>query len=221
MERALSLGGGLATDAMIVGLMHIKSQWVFELNDKELLELISMSLGDIGELKSQPATDWTGEIPLPDPIGELYRKVGPYEISVPTTGNDFYIPALSNLWELQAGYRWNSITQDRLDDWSDDWLVIASRGGDPVIISVNDLSVRYAWHGEGIWDFKLIVDDPTVFYACVAILGREFNKFPNRRTLPQDDYEQLEASLETAVVKSWSALLGSVYAARKLWEELG
>ena len=53
---------------------------------------------------AQPASDWTGDFPLPTPIAELYEHVGPDELyCYDETHHTLYLPSLRRLAQFQLG----------------------------------------------------------------------------------------------------------------------
>jgi len=63
----------------------------------------------------------------------------------------------SELIKRQAGYVYNGATQEKINDWPNDYIVIADRGADPYCLdlSLGDTSpVFFARHGEGRWKFQ-------------------------------------------------------------------
>jgi hypothetical protein len=107
-----------------------------------------------GTLRPQPPSDWSGPFPLPPDIEEYYREVGPSDISIRDHGNPYFLPRLAHLWRFQAGYRWDGISGEGVDDWSDNWFVVAAQGGDPFIYERTSGVVLHAFCGEGHWDPK-------------------------------------------------------------------
>ena len=105
-----------------------------------------------GDVRAQPASDWTGAFPIPPAIERFYREVGPLNVTIEVHGNPYFLPALADLWQFQAGYRWNGLSGEPIEDWPDDWLVVADEGGDPFIFVRSSAVVLHAYHGEGEWD---------------------------------------------------------------------
>lgn len=122
-----------------------------------------------GTCQSQPATDWEGDIPLPDAIAQFYRDIGPMNVIVEGYGNPTFLPSLAKLWSRQAGYRWHGRTLERIANWHDDWIVIADEGADPYIF--HDGKILFANHGTGGWDPDEIYPDINTMAACIATLG--------------------------------------------------
>jgi hypothetical protein len=124
-----------------------------------------------GPVRAQTLADWKGEFALPASVEHFYRDVGPVDVTIQGYGNPYFLPALSGLWEFQAGYRWRGGTRERINDWDDDWLVVADEGGDPFIVSRSSGCVLLAQHGTGTWDPGEVFPDIGTMAACLAILG--------------------------------------------------
>ena len=135
--------------------------------DQQIRELLSFH----GELRSQQKSDWKGDIPLPPSIERFYLEIGPVDILINGYGNPYYFPKLSNLWHMQAGYRWNSQTNQRIATWDDDWLVVADEGGDPFILSRRTERILLASHGTGEWMPEEAFSSVNVMAACLGVLG--------------------------------------------------
>jgi hypothetical protein len=56
-----------------------------------------------GEVRSQPASDWSGAFPMPLAVEQFYREVGPFNVTIAAHGNPYFLPALADLWKFQAG----------------------------------------------------------------------------------------------------------------------
>lgn len=124
-----------------------------------------------GPVRCQPANEWTGPIELPTAVGQFYRDVGPYETIIELPWNPCFLPRLANLWSFQEGYRWHGRTGERIDDWLDEWLVVASLGGDPFIFHCFSGVILHDFHGAGEWKPQFIFDDLNSMAACLAELG--------------------------------------------------
>ena len=112
---------------------------------------VALLLEPFGQLTSQNALDWAGSFALPPEINAFYREVGPLDLDVPRYGNNYFMPRLADLWQYQVGYRFDGRNGDRLQDWNDDWLVVADCGADPFISSRSSGAISLAKHGEGAW----------------------------------------------------------------------
>lgn len=129
------------------------------------------SANPMAVLQPQPATLWQGEFPLPPGVTEYFIEFGPVDIWIESYGNPYSFPSLSKLWDWQAGYRYHGITKERIDDWDDDWLVIADQGGDPFIVSRSSGAILFAFHGEGSWHPDPMFRDLTHMVSTLSILG--------------------------------------------------
>jgi hypothetical protein len=124
-----------------------------------------------GKVRSQPPSDWTGPFPIPPAVERFYREIGPANVTIETHGNPYELPSLADLWPFQAGYRWNGLTGEAIDDWPDDWLVVAMESGDPFIFVRSSGVVLHAYHGEGEWDAGEMFSDLNTMAACLAQIG--------------------------------------------------
>jgi hypothetical protein len=124
-----------------------------------------------GEVRPQPPSDWNGPFPIPPAIERFYREVGPVDVRIGAYGNPYFLPRLTGLWEFQAGYRWNGLSGERIEDWDDDWLVVADEGGDPFMFSRSSGRIlhAYSW-GQSCW--KRVKRSPTRIASSVPITGR-------------------------------------------------
>lgn len=125
-----------------------------------------------GEVRSQPTSDWTGAFPIPPDVERFYREVGPFNVTIEAHGNPYFLPSLADLWQFQAGYRWNGLSGEPIEDWPDDWLVVADQGGDPFIFVRSSGVMLHAYHGEGEWDAGELFPDLNSMAACLCQIGR-------------------------------------------------
>ncbi len=134
-------------------------------------ELARELLSRHGACVPQDVSGWDGPFDLPDPLRRFYADVGPHNIDVVGYGNSTTLPSLAHLWERQAGYRWDGLTNEPIDDWHDNWLVVADEGADPYIYDIGAGRVLFAQHGAGEWDAGEIYQDLNTMAACIATLG--------------------------------------------------
>ena len=134
-------------------------------------EQVRLLLSTHGSVRSQPAADWQGSIPLPTFVKRYYREVGPADITIANYGNPFFLPSLSGLWAIQVGYRWDRLTGERIADWKDDWLVVGHDCDGAFVTSLGAEQVSYAVHGTGVWDPKFLFPDMATMVACLAVPG--------------------------------------------------
>jgi hypothetical protein len=124
-----------------------------------------------GEVRAQPPTDWIGPFATPPAVDRFYREVGPANITIGACGNPYFLPSLADLWSFQAGYRWNALNGEPIEDWSDDWIVIADEGGDPFILERSSSVVLHAFHGEGAWDPVTMFPNLNTMAVSLGLLG--------------------------------------------------
>lgn len=147
----------------------------------DMIKLKKM-LAPWGELKPQMLSDWEGDFPLPVTLEEFYRDVGPWGqifsenigpvgCSIEGFGEPVSIPPLHKLWELQSGYRWHGNTGERLDDWKDEWIVIAESCADPIVLDCVTGEVLFGFHGGGVWDLKVIASNIAVAFGALSTIG--------------------------------------------------
>jgi hypothetical protein len=128
-------------------------------------------LAEHGELRPQSAYDWRGSFPLPSDLSTFYDVVGPVNVRIVSYGNPYHFPSLSNLWDFQAGYRWNGLTGKPIADWHDDWLVVADQGGDAFIFDRSTSKILFALHGQGAWEPEEWFPNVGAMACSLAILG--------------------------------------------------
>jgi hypothetical protein len=146
--------------------------WLADLGEAMVTaEVAKRLLAMHGEVRPQPPVEWTGAFPLPSAVEQFYREVGPANITVEAQGNPYFFPCLAELWEFQAGYRWDGLSAEPIEDWNDDWLVLADEGGDPFIFDRSSGALLHACHGEGKWDARELFPDLNTMAACLAQLG--------------------------------------------------
>jgi hypothetical protein len=124
-----------------------------------------------GEVRPQSASDWTGAFPIPAAVERFYQEVGPANVTIEAHGNPYFLPSLADLWQFQAGYRWNGLSGEPIEDWPDDWLVVAMESGDPFIFVRSSGVLLHAYHGEGEWDAGQMFTDLNTMAACLALIG--------------------------------------------------
>lgn len=120
---------------------------------------------------SQSAGLWQGDFPLAEAVANYYADLGASDVNIENYGNPIFLPSLARLWEHQIGYRFDGLTKARLEDWDDDWLVIADRGADPFIYSRGSGKILFDYHGQGEWDPGELFSDLPAMVTSLAILG--------------------------------------------------
>jgi hypothetical protein len=64
----------------------------------------------------------------------------------------FEFPDVENLIEIQKGYRWHGITNEREKTWEGNWIVIGTSNADPLIYNTNNNIILFDRHGAGSWN---------------------------------------------------------------------
>ncbi|EKU98526.1 hypothetical protein Lepto7375DRAFT_7822 [Leptolyngbya sp. PCC 7375] len=124
-----------------------------------------------GDCEKQDLAEWSGPFELPNALRDFYSDVGPKDICIEGYGNPTTIPSLKRLWDRQAGYRWNGLTNEPIEEWPSNWIVVADEGADPYIFDTETGRILFAQHGAGAWDAGEIYPDITTMAACIATLG--------------------------------------------------
>ncbi len=180
-------------------------------------QLVRELLASHGKLMSQTATEWTGAFPLPASLELYYQEIGPYDITIEAHGNPFFLPSLAELWNLQAGYRWNGISGEPCPDWDDDWLVVAHEFEGAFILSRKSGKVLHDLHGGGAWKPYQLFPDLNSMAACLADLGNIVASAGEDFT--EDDCSIHQKYLDQAFVRL-QKFLGSAATARFALEKL-
>jgi hypothetical protein len=178
------------------------------------LESIRSLLTPWGTLKPQPATDWNGTIVLPTLLEEFYLQLGPVELSISAGGNPVFIPSLKNLWARQACYRWHGITGERLADWQDNWLVIATEGSNPFILDTETGAVYFDLAG-GKPSPKLFCSNLVTGFGAIATVANTLTELGDDA---YDDTSELTSVARTTVVNSLNRFLSDAANAEQMLE---
>lgn len=101
-------------------------------------------------------------------------------------GNPLVLLEASALGREQAGYSVDPVTGQRLDDWEDTWFLVASEGGDPVVVDTSSGAVLQAMHGAGVWEFDPIADSMAELVLCGAALHNALTAFESEPILDDD-----------------------------------
>ncbi|HEY6329970.1 MAG TPA: hypothetical protein VI756_11580 [Blastocatellia bacterium] len=79
----------------------------------------------LAQIWRQRPSDWSGDFELPQVVASYYQEIGPVDMGIESIGNAWFLPSHTSLWEFQGGYRFNTISGQRLGDWIADWLATA------------------------------------------------------------------------------------------------
>ena len=190
--------------------------------------LLKPLLSPFGELRSQAASDWSGNTVLhPDvarfyeevgPWGDVYHEnVGPVGLTLVVGGNPVCIPPLYKLFNLQTGYAWLHNPEEKLPGWNENWLVIAEQGGDPFILDLSCGQVLFAFHGAGSWQPKFFAENLFQAFGALATVAATFISLDDNAFV---DCELTKAAL-SVIENQLSDFLGSKIKAEnmlKVWE---
>ena len=102
---------------------------------------------------------------LPDHYLTFLKYYSPVRVCIE---NDAFVQGLNvygadKLIEYQAGYAYNSLTEEIIEDWPPNFVVIADSGGDPYCIDIgnitdNDSPIYTSMHGGAKWEFEKYAD---------------------------------------------------------------
>ena len=154
-------------------------------------------LAPYGELKPQPATDWTGNTALPTMVEEIYTQIGPHELMISTGGNSIYVPSLAKLSTLQVGYRTDGNTHERIINWPDEWLVIAAEGANPFIFNCKDSQIYFDFAGGGKWQPRLLAPNIATAFGSLATLSSALANLDDETDF--EDFEMLPQAREKCI----------------------
>lgn len=179
-----------------------------------------------GELRPQARSAWTGEIPLPESLAEFYEQIGPWgatyhehvgPVGITLSETQISFPALHRLWNLQAGYRWDASNGQRVNDWQEEWLVIADQNADPFILDTNTGRILFALHGTGAWDAGELAPDLFTFIAAATAIGAVFHRADE--DLRDDDWV-IKPEYRKAAIAEVAKVVGDAREAEAFFETL-
>jgi hypothetical protein len=185
-------------------------------------DLIRPLLEPWGMLKSQDASEWNGEISLPQIVYDYYRELGPWGgtddknpgvmgLIISCGGNPVSLPPLQHLWSRQACYRWHGHTGARLRDWKDEWLLIATEGSNPFVLDMESGTVHFALAG-GPPEFELFAPNLPTAVGAIGTVGKAYKNLDESYF---DDF-QLIASGKRRVIEELDRFLEGDFDAEKL-----
>ena len=181
-----------------------------------------------GPLQAQGEHDWQGPFPLPPLLARFYAQVGPLgrEINakvghagITIPGLEVWVPPLQRLWSYQAGYRWNGVDGEPIEDWRANWLVVADLGADPFILDMDDGRVLFARHGCGRWEADTFLDDLPTLMAALAAAGTVYLEAGDD-LYNDDDDGGIRAGHQEAAVQAVARVLGDRIDAESFIETL-
>ena len=107
---------------------------------------------------------WT----LPEVYHTFLKNFSPLRVMINEgdafpAGLDLY--GAAELIARQDGYAYNSVKQEKILDWPENYLVIADAGGDPFCIDLTTTegAIYTSMHGMGTWEFELYAESFIAF----------------------------------------------------------
>jgi hypothetical protein len=107
---------------------------------------------------------------LPENYLLFIKKYSPLNVFI---DNKKYFQGLnlygaSDLIKMQNGYSFNPVTNEAIDEWPKNFVVIADAGADPYCLDINkikdnDAPIYTSMHGAGKWEFELYADSFLTF----------------------------------------------------------
>jgi hypothetical protein len=130
-----------------------------------------------------------GDLTLSEELYQWYEISSPNDVNIRWTTNELILFNPLTLRDNQLGYRWNSISMERVSEWQESWLTIASIGGDPVIAHVDqkDTPISMDYHGMGIWKPLLVSDNLVNFLDFLSEWCDLINEYNGIHTMFDDD----------------------------------
>lgn len=134
-------------------------------------------------------------LPLPPELAEYVANYAPASrYALETVGNPIDVYCLADLSSRAEGYNWNPLTQEVLDGWSREWLLLADEGADPIIVDLaappdasGSCPVMQAPHGEGEWAFHQLAPSLPVFMVLAAAQHHALTAFAPQAEAVSDD----------------------------------
>ncbi len=102
-------------------------------------------------------------------------------VDVPWLGGDLELFGAQELSACQAGYAYNAVTGEPVQDWRPEWIAIGTWEGDAIIAdtTVAALPILWAVHGIGTWRPKRVAPSLTSFLKALSafteVLQGEFH----------------------------------------------
>jgi hypothetical protein len=122
----------------------------------------------------QPASDWTGNDPLPVEIATYYEYFGPEGVEMMSFSDPIFLPSLRDLWPDQEPYQFDITTWERQTTWHDDWFFLADLQNDEYGHLVFDSStgqVLKVTYDEPGWISRPLFRDLETMVLALAILA--------------------------------------------------
>lgn len=175
LEQAFKLIEGFATVNLLNQLKPVVGR-----GDARYLQLVAE--------KSQQGQ----VIRFPAELEQYLRDYAPESgVDFTQVGNPIELWPLERMsWHL-PGYNFNPVENQPIDDWDENWFLIADEGADPIMVDLSEqghLSPVYrAMHGAGCWEFEPIADSIGQFLLCAAAMHHALDEMDIEEPVQDDD----------------------------------
>lgn len=120
-------------------------------------------------------------------------------MSMQSVGNPIELITRSRLsWQL-PGYNSDAITNEPLMQWQPSWFLIASEGGEPIIVDISEnqatSTVYSSIQATDSWEFCPIADSIAQFLLCAAAVEYALN-FPGIDEPLDDDFNLVDEAAQ-------------------------
>ncbi len=119
------------------------------------------------------------------------------DVRIPWFFDELRLYGTTGLVRNQVGYRWpSSPERPKLPTWSDNWIVLADAGADPVIYDASSGSVGFALHGAGIWERHEFAHSISQFLEVCIVVSNEIRTLDELWTEDGDLSATVEFTLQ-------------------------
>lgn len=126
---------------------------------------------------------------LPAELKEYISEYAPKgEICFMGVGNPIDLYAVDGLGKQQDGYNFNPVSNEPIEGWPDEWFMLGSEGGDPIVYDLDEQEVLKMEHGMGDWESgEVIADSIGQFLACAGVMNQALTAFEDEPILDDDE----------------------------------
>jgi hypothetical protein len=141
-----------------------------------------ISFGDKADFNISSSLEQEKGVKFPPEFKEYIDQFAPdSKFYFTCVGNALEILSRGQLSWFMDGYNFNSVLNEPIEEWNDDWFIFADEGADPVIVKLSEkteLSTVYkAMHGAGKWEFHPVADSIGQFLLCAAAVHHALSGF--------------------------------------------
>jgi hypothetical protein len=110
---------------------------------------------------------------LPSELKEYIAYFAPdEEIEFECIGNEICLYCAGDLGIRQDGYSFDSMRKEFISDWPENYFLLGSRGGDPVVYDLDCSEISILEHGMGNWEYgEQYGDSIGQFLLCASTLN--------------------------------------------------